>query len=160
MLKSFLKALSKAESVLMSSLFAFNLAILFITVVMRYAFNNSPTWTEEASRYVMIWIIYLGVSLSIEQQSEIKIDILKKFFTAKTLHIYLSFFRLIIGTAITVFIIIYGIKFAAMLYETQQYAAAFDMPMFFIYTIIPLSGLLMTIKYVNEMAKLIRSMKR
>ena len=32
--------------------------IIFIQVVMRYAFQNSLTWSEELARYLFVWLVY------------------------------------------------------------------------------------------------------
>ena len=159
MLNAIVKGLSKVENSLIAALFAFNLAILFVTVVMRYAFNNPPTWPEEASRYVMIWIIYLGVSQSIEKNSEIKIDVLTKLIPSKWLETFTSIFAATAGLIISVFVAVYGLKFTGILMETEQIAASFPVPMSLIYGIIPVSGVLMGIKYIFRLGGIIRGLR-
>lgn len=50
--------------------------IVFIQVIMRYAMGHSLSWSEELTRYMFVWIIYLGVNLGIRGDNQIKIDIL------------------------------------------------------------------------------------
>lgn len=142
-----LKFLSNFEKASISALLAFNTIILFVTVILRYLFNASPTWTEEVSRFVMIWIIYIGVSQSIEAKSELKIDIVTKIFRSpgaeKTFNILATAISLVVSVAIA----IYGTRFALFLKELEQRPASFDLPMYLIYGIIPISAVLMVIKY-------------
>ncbi len=59
--------IEKCEKVLdwlTSGILAALLLIVLMQVVSRYIFNNSLSWTEEASRYLMIWGVLLGVSLA------------------------------------------------------------------------------------------------
>ena len=35
--------------------------LVFLNVVLRYSFNTSFTMTEELSRFLFIWVIFLGV---------------------------------------------------------------------------------------------------
>jgi TRAP-type C4-dicarboxylate transport system permease small subunit len=51
----------------------FGAAILVVTaqVLWRYAFNNSLVWTEEASRYLFVWMTFLGAALAVKEQSHI-----------------------------------------------------------------------------------------
>lgn len=159
MLKGILKGLSKVENGLIAALFAFNLAILFVTVVMRYVFNNSPTWPEEASRYVMIWIIYLGVSQSIEKNSEIKIDVLTKLIPSRWVETFTSIFATCVGLIISGLIAVVGFQFTGILMETEQVAASFSIPMWAMYLIVPISGVLMGIKYIIKFIGMARGSK-
>ena len=142
-----LKLLSHIEKASISALLAFNTIILFATVVLRYLFNASPTWTEEAGRFIMIWIVYIGVSQSIEIGSEIKIDIAKKFFASPLADKIFAIISTLVGIMVSIAIIIYGYKFALFLKIIQQKPASIDIPMHLIYAIIPISAFLMLIKY-------------
>ena len=145
---SILTALSNAEKAMIAGLLFFNVMILFATVVMRYLFNNPPVWPEETSRYVMIWIIYLGVSQSIENGSEIKIDILTQLTSSAWIRRLAPVVAALIGLCASVLMVVFGIQFAQILLETEQVAASFPAKMVYIYTIIPLAGVLMSVKYV------------
>jgi len=147
-----LKGLSRVEKYLISGLLFFNVAILFVTVLLRYLFNNPPVWPEEASRYVMIWIIYLGVSQSIENNTEIKIDILSQLITSAPVQKMLHIIAAVISIAMSVFMVFFGFEFAKMLVATQQVAASFPMMMTYIYSIIPIAGILMTIKFTIRLS--------
>jgi TRAP-type C4-dicarboxylate transport system permease small subunit len=59
--------IGKCEKVLdwlTSAILAALLLIVLAQIVSRYVLNNSLPWTEEAARYLMIWGVLLGVSLS------------------------------------------------------------------------------------------------
>ncbi|WP_300456139.1 TRAP transporter small permease subunit [Desulfobacula sp.] len=159
MVKQILIFLSKLEKNIIAGLLFFNVAILFITVVLRYLFNNPPVWPEEASRYVMIWIVYLGVSQSIENDTEIKIDILTQVTNSAVIKKTAPFIAAIVGMLIAVFMLIYGIQFTQMLMESQEVAASFPLQKGYIYSIIPIAGMLMTIKYMIRLAAHITGLK-
>ena len=147
-----LTILSNIEKALIAGLLLFNVMILFTTVVMRYLFNNPPVWPEETSRYVMIWIIYLGVSQSIEIGSEIKIDILTQLTSSPWVRHLAPIMAGLIGLSASLLMVVFGVQFAQMLLETEQVAASFPAKMVYIYTIIPLAGGLMSVKYVVQLA--------
>lgn len=157
MMSLLLKTLSKIEQYLIAGLLMFNLAILFITVVLRYGFNNPPVWPEEASRYVMIWIIYLGVSQSIENNTEIKIDILSQLIMSTYHKRVLNMIASVISLVASIFMAWYGFDFAKSLFNSQQIAASFPMAMGFIYLIIPFAGILMAIKFIYRLSTQIRN---
>ena len=57
--------------------------IVFVQVIMRKCFGHSFSWSEELTRYLFVWIIYLGVNLGIRDDMQFKIDILETFFKEK-----------------------------------------------------------------------------
>lgn len=68
----FLDAINTVTGVLLALL----CVIVFVQVIMRYAYGHSLSWSEELTRYMFVWIIYLGVNLGIRGDNQIKIDIL------------------------------------------------------------------------------------
>lgn len=66
------------EYVLCASLLLTTL-IIFVQVIMRSVFNSSLTWSEELTRYIFIWQIWMGVSIAQKDKAHIKVEILKSF---------------------------------------------------------------------------------
>lgn len=157
MLSGLMKWISKIEESAIVFLFAFNLIILFITVVYRYLLNNSPTWPEEASRYIMIWIIYLGVSQSIEKKTEIRIDALQRFINKNWFNVFTEFFAVLVCLIISAMLCYYSYNFAKILHQSSSVAASFSMPMYLIYAIIPATTFLMFVKYLSRLVSLFKN---
>ncbi len=49
-------------------------AMLVTQVVLRFGFNYSLPWPEEASRYLMIWIVMLAGSLLVKDDQLVRVD--------------------------------------------------------------------------------------
>ena len=69
----------KFEAVLIVIGFLIFTLLINAQVINRYVLSfveigNITTWTEEMARYIFIFISYLGASLAIKQQANIKID--------------------------------------------------------------------------------------
>jgi TRAP-type C4-dicarboxylate transport system permease small subunit len=64
------------EEFVMTVLLFLITAIITYAVIMRYVFNDSPSWAEEVTRFIFIWSAFLSISLCIKRQSSIRIDIL------------------------------------------------------------------------------------
>lgn len=58
-----MKKLARVESTInciMAALLSFMGLFIFTNVVLRYVFNSGITWAEEISRFLFIWLIFLG----------------------------------------------------------------------------------------------------
>jgi TRAP-type transport system small permease protein len=51
--------------------------LVFTNVVTRYAFGFSLNWAEESSRYLMIWVTYLGAGLAMREGRHVAIEYLQ-----------------------------------------------------------------------------------
>ena len=48
--------------------------MVFGNVVMRYAFNSGITVSEELSRWLFLWLIFLGASVAVHEQTHMGSD--------------------------------------------------------------------------------------
>ena len=63
------------ERLLIFSL-VFNTLLIFTQIIMRGAFNSSLSWSEELSRYVFIWQIWLGADLAYAYHEHIRVEMI------------------------------------------------------------------------------------
>ena len=52
----------------------FMVIMVFGNVVMRYAFNSGITVSEELSRWLFLWLIFLGASVAVHEQAHMGSD--------------------------------------------------------------------------------------
>ena len=64
------------EANMAASILALMLAVMALQVFTRYVLNNSPDWTEEALRYMYVWVVFLGSSAAITDRSHVSISFL------------------------------------------------------------------------------------
>ncbi len=50
--------------------------LVFLNVVLRYGFNSSISVTEEVSRYMFVWLAFLGAVLAFSDQQHVKVTVL------------------------------------------------------------------------------------
>lgn len=51
--------------------------IMSVQVLFRYAFNNSISWSEEAVRYLFVWMTFLGAAVCFRDRLHIRVDYFK-----------------------------------------------------------------------------------
>jgi len=70
------KALDRAEDVILAVMLVVMVGAIFLQVVMRYVFNNSLSWSEELGKFMFIWISWIGISIGQRRGEHIKIEML------------------------------------------------------------------------------------
>jgi TRAP-type C4-dicarboxylate transport system permease small subunit len=104
------------------------LIIIIITgqIIWRYIFNNSLSWTEELSRYIYAWLIFIGATLGIAENSHIRVDIFYKMFSKPTRRIMdILLYEIIIF--VQVYFLVYSIQF--IIKTNGTYSTAMQLPM-------------------------------
>jgi len=57
--------------------------IVSLSVFFRYVLNNSLTWSEEISKYLMVWMVFVGAPIAMLESRHIAIEILPNLFKPK-----------------------------------------------------------------------------
>jgi len=68
-----------------SSILFFIFLFVFVTlqVILRYVFSNPLSWTEELSRFSMVWLTYIGAIIAMRENKHITIYVLDKILSDK-----------------------------------------------------------------------------
>jgi len=140
---------------------AFLMGIMLLSVLWqvftRYIMGEASTFTEELARFLLIWIGILGAAYISGQNMHLAIELLPNKLKGKnkqTLRIIINI--LIIAFAITAFIIGGG-RLVYISYILGQTSAALNVPLAYIYIVIPLSGLLVCYYKFAEIGQLLQS---
>ena len=120
------------------------LVALFFNVVLRYGFNYSLTWSEELVREVIIYTTLIGCSAAVKNRSMIKIDASVQLFPK--LKVPLTFFSNLVTLIFSVLVFYLGWKLAALQVQTMQKTIILQIPLVYIFAILPLMGGMMTIR--------------
>lgn len=116
--------------------------LTFYQVIMRYGFNKSSSWSEEAIRFTFIWCSFLGVAMGVREKSHIGISIIVDLLNPKMKKIA----EVVGHIAIMVFssyLIFYG--WNVVLATSAQRSPALGVPMSWIYLSVPVMACLIFI---------------
>ena len=116
------------------------LIALFLQVVLRYLFNYSLSWTAELSRYLMIWITFVGAAIAVRHNRLIKVEILLlKMPPGMKKGVQIT--AAVISFAFYILLIVYGISILQTV--KGQHSSALQLSMAIPYAAIPVGALLM-----------------
>ena len=150
-MKKFVDKIEKVEYVLMIIGILIAVVVLFLQVILRYVFSASLSWAEEAARYLFIFFTWIGTSIAATSNQHIRFEVLfNKFPGARK---YLELLSTFVCLCVSVFMLYYGIQLILMLLKNVALSPTMKIPMWICYSIIPLAGVLMTIKYLYLMSK-------
>jgi TRAP-type C4-dicarboxylate transport system permease small subunit len=109
-------------------------------ILFRYVFEISAPWTEEAARYLMIWMALLASGLAFKNGDHFNIDFLTRR-AGPRLRVSLSLWMSLIAGLFILSIILWGISFAKLGFFTT--APGLQISMFLPYLAVPVGGVLM-----------------
>ncbi|MCO6490766.1 MAG: TRAP transporter small permease [Phaeodactylibacter sp.] len=120
-------------------------------VFTRYAMGSQASWSEELARFLLIWIGILGSAYAAGKNMHLSIDLLMPRLQKQgQKRLYMVISSLVILFALAV-MVIGGIR---LIYITQvlgQLSPALRVPMAMVYSVVPLSGLLIVYYKADNM---------
>lgn len=122
-------------------------------VFTRYVLGDPSSFTDELARYLMIWIGILGAAYVSGKNMHVAIDFIPSRSGEKTqkllkrivgaLIIAFSFFGLVVG----------GGRLVYIAYSLDQQSPALQIPLFLVYFVMPLSGILIIFYKIADLIR-------
>ncbi|MCS7018557.1 MAG: TRAP transporter small permease [Cytophagales bacterium] len=156
-MKALKQLLDQAHVFAMNTLFVSLVVIIFVQILMRYVFKNPLVVTEELSRFVLIYLCMIGASYVSGRRAHLSIEILKNH------HHFARYSALITEVIKFVFITLVmvagGYYLNRNVYWLNQTSAVLRIPLFYVYLIIPVCGVLMLIYCTINIIAVVRNEK-
>jgi len=127
-------------------------------VVSRYVFQSPSSFTDELSRYMLIWLGMLGAAYVAGKDEHLAIDILPQKLTGRAKLRLQVFIHLVVIAFVLPVMVLGGGNLVYITLVLEQKSATLQVPLAYIYSIIPLSGLLI-LYYQLSNIKLLLSRK-
>lgn len=132
-------------------LLAMMVIFVFSNVIGRYFFNSSIAWTEEITRIMFIWLIFLGSYLAYIKNEHLGLDILIIVLPKKISQMVLVLSNILVIVAIG--IICYGgWSITAHTFHSGWTSPALAIPYGVVYMIVPFSGFLLLVQSFIKLA--------
>lgn len=128
--KSGIDKVMKAIENLLWIMLAAAVIIVVMQIVSRYVVGNSLIWTEQAARYLFIWMVMLGVPIMFHKKIFISFDLISKSFPKKVQEIL----NIVIIVACIAFSCYYFYHSLQLVIQTMgRYTSGFRVPFWLLY---------------------------
>jgi len=141
---------SEAAGAVASALFVSQAAWITIAVIFRYVLKNPIAFTEELTRFFLVWGAMLGMALALQQGRHIRVTTIFSKFPPKVQK-YVDFFTDILAMAVLAVFIVQGYKlaiFGKTLGEVSQ--GGLEYPIWWSQIALPVGGGLFILQYLAQ----------
>ncbi len=119
------------EEVLMVLLLIAITVLMMANVIARRVFQSSLTWSDELSRYLLVWCGFLSVSYCVKKRISIKIDQFQNSLPER----WIPWIKMLRHTIVFIFCIVmlpYSVTFVRQAVDSGAATAAMGLPMVYI----------------------------
>jgi TRAP-type C4-dicarboxylate transport system permease small subunit len=149
-MRLFFKVFDRTLSITCAVLYALLTALAFAQVMVRYFLGGSLSWSEEAVRFLFIWLSFIGFSITMHREGHIGV----KFIVDLMPRPFQRVFALFSDACILGFLCFFIVKGIGVCRVTlYNLSPAINIPMGYVYGILPLSGILLVISTLRVAAR-------
>lgn len=126
--------------------------ILLAQVIMRYVFSRPLTWSEEAARFIFVYVSFIGISYAYRQKGHIRMEVVVNLFpqaVRRGLEVLIN-----LGTiALFCYMIPFSFRFIGI--QAGVKATATHIPMSIVYTALPLGMALSCVRLLISSLRIV-----
>lgn len=136
------KKIDRGLEVVLSLLMGFMVLNVLWQVASRYLLNSPSTFTDELSRYVLIWVGLLGAAFASGKNLHVAIELLEKKLSEANQKLLKSSIQVLVIVFAVFVLIVGGTRLVFITFQLGQTSSALQLPLGYVYAVVPISGLL------------------
>lgn len=125
-------------------------------VASRYIFNDPSAFTDELSRYLLIWVGLFGAAYASGKGMHVAIELLERSLSEGQKRIQKLFIQSIIVVFSMLVLVIGGIRLVFISFQLGQTSSAMQIPLGYVYLALPLSGFLIAYYSFSDFFNLLK----
>lgn len=124
--------------------------LIFLQVVLRYGFSIGIPWAEEVTVYATVWVTFTAASAAVGSNNHLTLDVRELVLAGRGLR-WVERLASLIGLAYGVILAVVGVQLAWHAHRFGQFSSALQLPIWIVYLVIPLSGMLMALRFADHL---------
>lgn len=129
--------------------------LVSLQIIARYFLNFSIPWSEELSRYLFIWQVWLGTSYAQRGGKHLKVEIFYSLMRPVGRKI-IKITSDVIFMLFSIFLTYNGFSLVMALVHRNSISPAMEIPMYFVYLSLPISNLVLSIRILMEIKETLK----
>ncbi len=131
--------IEKVLNVIISVMLAGMVIIVFSNVIARYFLNAALAWSDEVSRFMFIWLVFIGAVVAYMKNDHLGLDILIKYLPRKASQVLVLIADLLVLFALAV-LLKGGMDMTLDSFASGWVSSAVQLPYGYIYMVGPISA--------------------
>lgn len=148
-MKKFIYLIDNLDKYIAIGTLSTTVLLLGIQVVSRYLFRFPIAWAEEISRFTFVWAVYMGVSMAARKNEHIRVVAHLTLLFPKSISNKIIFVSDIITLTFSMILTVFGVRVLFSMVEFPFIAPVTGISMVWIYTIIPVAFLALSIRTIQ-----------
>ena len=126
---------------------------VFLQVLFRYVLESPLAWTDELSRYLQVWMVFVGAAIATEQSSHFHLDLIHQYIPPAAVR-WVEIGALLTMFAFAAVLVVYGTEILEIVH--RQSSPAMGVPMSYPYAATPIGSALICwhviVRVINKLA--------
>lgn len=152
--KSLFDIMDRGINWCLAILMAAMVVVIAAQVWYRFVLNDPLSWSEEAGRYLFVWISFMGAAAGVRYQVHLGIDLMDKLLSPAAYRVVVIVVNLIIQIFLLM-IVYWGFKILGII--RFQESPSMHIPMWYPYMAVPVGAIFMLINSLRVTAAAIRN---
>lgn len=131
-------------------------ALAFVNVVARYAFDNSISWASELTIYLFLWSTFFGAVYCFKKDAHIAVDIILIKTPPKVRKI-LMLLSLVVALIFVSAISYYGYQYVLLYIDLGEVSVDLDIPLWIPYVVVPISFAFSATVLIQKIVELLKT---
>lgn len=125
-------------------------------VVSRFLVGRPSSFTDELAGYLLIWVGLLGAAYATGKKQHLAIDLISKKLSEEKNRRLQTLINILIAAFALIVLVIGGSNLVYIAFHLNQISSALQIPVGYVYLVLPLSGLFIIYYAINDIGLLYR----
>ena len=133
--------------------------LVFTQVVFRYVLSSSLSWTEEVTRYLLVWTVFMGGAYCVKEKAHVGVEAFTYLLPKKARKVLAIV--VMIGCVVLCSVIFkVGVDIVISLLTKMQVSPVLRIPMAYLYAAIPVGMALFIVRYIINIYEAIKDFNK
>jgi len=144
------KIVNNLEEIIVAPLVAIMTVVTILQVFFRFVIKGSLPWSEELSRYLMVWVTFVGSAIGVKRSAHAGISIVIGLLPKKVQQ-FAKYIRILIVVIFCLVVMYVSFNIVQMQFLRNQISPAMRIPMWWAYAAIPVGTFLMAVRFIQSL---------